>query len=268
MNTSSWFKCLVGLLLLGLSASVLAQSGFKGTIVGGQTIESTLVSVDGFGYHTYSFTVPEGVSGFSVFVDGKGNDLDLAVQAGGPVVSYDEADYSDLSEEQNPSYSVNQPMPNTIYNIEIVNAYNDPLDYGLTLTTVAGDSSSSAAPLESINQTMGFLTPGLRVDGFLGAEEREDFAGWHSYIVNVPEGSSRLHIEVRGQRNIDMAVKYGSEILSYDDKNEGGDWDERKFGIAKEPTVTINNPEPGLYYIDVVNRLEDSSTYDIIAEIR
>ena len=94
----------------------------------------------------------------------------------------------------------------------------------------------------------------------LGEQVRSELAGtigsaaFHTYFVEVPAGTSTLTVEMAADADLDLFLKYGSEIVSLADD---GDWDYRDIGTAARSAFSVPVPRPGRWYIDVV-WLEDS----------
>lgn len=264
-------KHLACLVVIVLGAALAQEvSGFQGTIALGEQFENTLAidTVDGFiTYHTYSFTVPAGVGQVIVTVDGKGSDVDLAVKAGSSILDYGDTDHFDDSEASEHSYTITTPMPNTVYNVEVVNQTDQPINYTLSLTSSEG-ASGSVATVPMSNVTIGMLEPGWQVEGSLLATDDPEFSTYHTYIIEVPAGSSELIVEMQGERDLDLAIKYGSDISSYDAQDEGGDWLEGDFRSKRNGKLSIANPEAGFWYVDVINSQDQDSGYSIETTIR
>lgn len=55
--------------------------------------------------------------------------------------------------------------------------------------------------------------------------------------------------------DLDLVVKGASEIRSYADKDQGGDWDYRDIDTQNPTTIVVEAPAPGPWYVDVVNAL-------------
>jgi hypothetical protein len=88
-----------------------------------------------------------------------------------------------------------------------------------------------------------------RLDGM------RDRVNYHTYVVQVPAGATRLALELDADVDLDIAVKHGSEIGSFADKDRGGDWDFRDIGTQNPTVVVIEQPRPGTWYVDVMNAL-------------
>jgi hypothetical protein len=94
---------------------------------------------------------------------------------------------------------------------------------------------------------VGPLTPGEQVRAQLaGAAEG---IAYHTYYVEVPRGAAQLVVEMAADVDLDLFLKYGSEIVSLGDE---GDWDYRDIDAAPRATFTVTGPASGRWYIDVV----------------
>lgn len=76
-----------------------------------------------------------------------------------------------------------------------------------------------------------------------------DGINFHTYGVQVPEGTTSLVIDLKADHDVDIAVKYGADIQSWSDT---GDWDYRDITEAFGGSFTITNPRPGTWYVDVI----------------
>lgn len=89
----------------------------------------------------------------------------------------------------------------------------------------------------------------------LGEQVRAELAGtvdtaaFHTYVVDVPAGTSTLTVEMTADADLDLFLKYGSEIVSLGDD---GDWDFRDVDVANRAVLTVPAPSPGPWYVDVV----------------
>jgi len=89
----------------------------------------------------------------------------------------------------------------------------------------------------------------------LGEQVRAELAGtidtaaFHTYFVEVPAGTATLTVEMTADADLDLFLKYGSEIVSLGDD---GDWDFRDIDVANRAVLTVPAPSPGRWYVDVV----------------
>jgi hypothetical protein len=89
-----------------------------------------------------------------------------------------------------------------------------------------------------------------------------DAVSYHTYHVDVPDGLARLTVELDADIDLDLAIKHGSEIRSYRDRADGGDWDHRDMDTANPTTVVVERPAAGRWFIDVFNALGDGHDGD------
>jgi len=81
-----------------------------------------------------------------------------------------------------------------------------------------------------------------------------DAINYHTYGVQVPEGLGELIIELKADFDVDIAIKYGAEVESW---NDTGDWDYRDISEAYGGSFSILNPRAGVWYVDVIYYYED-----------
>ncbi len=87
---------------------------------------------------------------------------------------------------------------------------------------------------------------------------------YHTYTTSVGPNTGQITIRVDGGGlDVDMAVKAGSEIESYDPVDEGGDYDFLDTSPGTEASYTYTNPDPGIIYIDVMNLLDQPIAYTV-----
>jgi len=123
-----------------------------------------------------------------------------------------------------------------------------------------------AAPL-SIGTESGFageLRLGERM--FADLAGASDAWAYHTYRIAVPAGTQVLTIQIAADADLDLFVKYGSEIASYSDD---GDWQYRDIEIRNDATLSIRAPQPGTWYVDVAWAVGDPaqvSSYEVRAD--
>jgi tetratricopeptide (TPR) repeat protein len=93
----------------------------------------------------------------------------------------------------------------------------------------------------------------------------EGSAGFHTYILTVPQDTALITIHMEADEDLDLAAKHGSEIVSYTDD---GDWDYLDTSFRNSARFVIQNPEPGRWFIDVANLLGEGATgrYTLVVE--
>lgn len=126
---------------------------------------------------------------------------------------------------------------------------------GIFLLLSGGAVSAQGQPSGSYGE----LAPGETREGVL-APATDDALVYHTYTVTVPAGLTRLTVAVDGMGNdIDLALKFGSEITSYHETN--GDFDRLDFSAEPNPGFSLEDPAAGILYIDVVNLIEVAAPY-------
>ncbi len=124
---------------------------------------------------------------------------------------------------------------------------------GQTSSQQADQSSSGVGPCDFCY--VQDLTLGDKVSYTIGGVP--DYINFHSYSVNVPEGTREFTVLLDSEGDLDLAVKYGTPIESWGDE---GDWDYRDITEAPGGAFTITQPTPGVWHIDVIQYYEDRST--------
>ena len=106
-----------------------------------------------------------------------------------------------------------------------------------------------------------------RLDGAAGTSEASHAAVYHTYVIEVPAGASRLVLHLEADAGLGLAAKFGSDIQSYAARDQGGDWDEFDTSDARQKTIVIEAPAAGRWYVDIVNWLgpEQTATYQLTA---
>jgi len=93
-----------------------------------------------------------------------------------------------------------------------------------------------------------------------------DAAAFHTYRIDVPAGTPTLTIRLRADADLDLFVKFGSEIASY---GEDGDWELRDIDVASQASIEVRAPTAGAWYVDVawlVGEAGDAARYTLRAE--
>ncbi len=270
-------------------------SGAYGSADIGGSVSGTVapkLTFESFAYHTYTVEVPPGTRALTISVDGGGRDADLAVNAGSVFYAYEDADFLDLSADGNPSYTLRQPE-GTLY-IDVLNMSDAPLPYTLRvsegrarpsparasappLLTYPGVDADAPTPARLTDRATPYLTtyaavytkePGVVRPLKLGqtalgefSAEAETGLSYHTYFVDVAPGTQTLTVRMNADADFDLAVKFGSEIMSYADEENGGDWTQRDNTLSGSALLVVDAPEAGRWYIDVYNVGTDPGTY-------
>ena len=255
------------------------ESGDYGAVTIGLPVNNAIAAIpdaDSLVYHGYVVEVPAGTPSLTITVQGNGADLDLAVKVGSPITGYGdgEVDHLDVSEEPNPSYVIQNPAPGPVY-IDVLNLLTNPANYTLSVTSGGGNPlgggqnplGGGLSPITA-NTTgsgiVGDLAIGQPASGTLTGEEGA--SSYHTYVLAVPQGTARITIRMEADQDLDMAAKFGSEILSY--AEDGGDYQYMDNSLEPTAVFVIDNPQPGQWFIDVFNALGPSTTgsYNLIVE--
>ena len=94
---------------------------------------------------------------------------------------------------------------------------------------------------------VGTISLGSAVDGVIAG--LEDYLNYHTYLVEVPPATATMTIVLESDFDLDIAVKYGSEVTAwYGD----GDWEYADLTEASGGTFEVALPTPGVWYIDVI----------------
>jgi serine protease Do len=124
-----------------------------------------------------------------------------------------------------------------------------------TLTVRAGDDRPAGGIVGSGTPQAEGSASGLVGPVALGEQVRSELAGafdaaaFHTYFVDVPAGTTTLTVEMSADADLDLFLKYGSEIVSLGDD---GDWDYRDIDVANRAVLTVPAPQAGRWYVDVV----------------
>ncbi len=121
-------------------------------------------------------------------------------------------------------------------------------------TAALGQAPAQVTAPSSQPGVIGALAPNATAQGTLTAVA--DGVAYHTYYMDVPAGATRVSITLDADIDLDLAVKYGSEIQSYRAKAEGGDWDYRDIETVNPTVLTIDQPQVGRWYIDVINAFQ------------
>jgi S1-C subfamily serine protease len=126
-------------------------------------------------------------------------------------------------------------------------AYDLWVRAGLAPGTPATVAGGAAGVTGTGSGLMGALVLGGPVSAELAAGGQR--VAFHTYVVDVPQGTARLTVEMTADVDLDLFLKFGSEIVALGD---AGDWHYRDIDPAPAATFTIPAPAPGRWYVDVV----------------
>lgn len=273
----------VAALLMGTAAAQAPEgSDYYGELEFGGSVTRVAAAggpPDNFTWHEYVVVLPAGLA--TVVVDVTANDdIDMALNFGSRIQNYDDADYVNDDIDTGPTFTMNNPPAGELW-IDVLNLWSDRnISYTLTVTgTFAGGGGGAAGGsvggraggvLGGIGQAPGTLSyPDPTPYGTIGhLELGQEVAGnleqlpgdisespYHTYTFTVPAGATEVVITLQPTDVLDVVVKYGSDILSYADQGEGGDWD--YAAISETPgsavVLSFSAPQAGTWYLDVVN---------------
>jgi hypothetical protein len=285
----------VFLVLLATLAHALAQapgalvapatgSALVGALAPDGTAQGTLVAgTDGVAFHTYWVEVPAGVARWTLTLDADA-DLDLALKFGSEIGSYDDRDrggdwdYRDWDTGNPTVIVVEAPQAGRWY-VDVFNALQVGAQgsYRLTLTVGGGQAVPPSTgglpkkggiaptpPAPAAPAVVRATSTGAEVVGDLPIEgvgegtlvAGTDGVAFHTYWVEVPAGVARWTLTLDADADLDLALKFGSEIGSYDDRDRGGDWDYRDWDTGNPTVIVVEQPAAGRWYVDVFNALQ------------
>ena len=119
---------------------------------------------------------------------------------------------------------------------------------------LAGIAAAQGSP----SGEYGTVSIGQPVSGSIAGIQGEERVVFHTYVVSVPQGTLRLTIAVDGGgADLDLSVKLGTPIIDYDDVDH--------LDVSEEhnPVYSIDDPQPSLVYIDVMNLLPSAANYQL-----
>ncbi len=85
----------------------------------------------------------------------------------------------------------------------------------------------------------------------------DDAVNYHTYTFHVPAGTEKIVIDLSADFDVDIAVKYGSDVTTWADD---GDWEYRDISETYGGKFEISLPTPGVWYVDVINFYEGGVT--------
>jgi len=277
------------------------QSGIVSALAPNATAQGTLMAVaDGVAYHTYYVDVPVGATRVSITLDAD-IDLDIAVKFGAEIQSYraraegGDWDYRDIDTVNPTIIVIERPQAGRWY-VDVFNALQPGSrgNYRLTLAAVADAAGADARP--STPPAKGGLAPatpatppatnatvmapssqsmvvgampyqGVAQGTLMAVAEGDAF---HTYWLDIPAGVATWTISLESDVDLDLALKFGSEIASYYDHADGGDWDYRDVATDNPTTFIIENPTAGRWYMDVFTLLSAGTqgAYRLVSSTR
>ena len=112
---------------------------------------------------------------------------------------------------------------------------------------------------------IGELKIGQTAAGELAGTGESEAAGFHTYTVEVPEGTDQLIVEMTAAADLDLGIKHGEPIIDY---GIGADWDMGDDSLEPSATLTVNDPEAGIWYIDVIHGLYNTESVPYELQVR
>ena len=172
----------------------------------------------------FSIDVPFGTQKLEIVMSGGTGDADLFVRrAEAPTTAnHDYRPYKIGNEE---AVVIEKPVAGTWY--IMIRGYQPFAD----VTLVATHDGTPSVKIPELKN-------GVPVAGIEGDSDSEQF-----YLVEVPEGQTKLEIKIfGGTGDVYLFVRSG-------DVPTRSQWDYRPFLIGNDETVTIDKPKAGMYYI-------------------
>lgn len=99
---------------------------------------------------------------------------------------------------------------------------------------------------------IGRLRIGQAAEGGLAGLGQDEGSAFHTYTVEVPPGTGELTIKMTAAADLDLAVKHGTPIQEY---GQSSDWDLGDNSRNSSATLRVKNPQPGTWYVDIINSL-------------
>lgn len=250
-----------------------------GAIAADGQAQGALVATDGgIAFHTFWVDVPAGVTRWTLTLDADA-DLDLAVKFGAEIQDYTDRDrggdwdYRDVATGNPTVLTIDAPQAGRWY-VDVFNLLQAGTrgTYRLTLATtraaapagggLPGKAGAGAAPANAPT----VVTAPTRESAVVGAMPLEGAAqgslaavsggnAYHTYWVDVPAGVARWTLTLDADVDLDLAAKFGTEIQSYAERGQGGDWDDRNIETTNPAVLVIDAPRAGRWYVDVFNAL-------------
>jgi len=105
---------------------------------------------------------------------------------------------------------------------------------------------------------------GKAVGELKGLGEQETSA-FHTYTIEITEGTAMLVVKMTAQGDLDLAIKHGAPIESYGDQP---DWDLGDNSTDETALLRVDQPVAGIWYVDVFNSLydEEAIAYELTIE--
>jgi hypothetical protein len=228
------------------AASQGSPSGEYGDLALGESVEGTLAAIQGdevLVYHTYVVEIPAGSGPVTVSVEGFGSDIDLALKLGAPILTYEDVDYIDVSEDPNPSHTLAAPPAGPLY-VDVMNLLPAPASYRLSVTAAATDGAPRGPAATGVNPLapgggdplLGtFEGDGLRVTvrSRPGGYEGELTLGGQAYAYEAGgEAGQLVGVFVAGGNTFAFSATLAGDVLTVE--SGGARYRTRRMGDAPE----------------------------------
>jgi hypothetical protein len=131
-------------------------------------------------------------------------------------------------------------------------------------TAPSDDGFSAPVTIGSASGFAGEIRPGQVTAAELGGAE----GAWafHTYRIDVAPGTATLTIRLQADADLDLFLKFGSEIATYADD---GDWQYRDIEVTNDATLSLRAPQAGAWFVDVAWAVGDPSaraSYELSVE--
>ncbi|ADK80008.1 trypsin-like peptidase domain-containing protein [Sediminispirochaeta smaragdinae] len=252
-TTLLFFSLVLSFLLPASQAVALEKERSYRLLTPGRVSSETLdVSDDAPGYLTYRFTVPEGVFGVEVQLFDSAADLDLFVQYGSEIRSYDQVDFYSMSDNYNEtiffSRLTDPTLKSGVYYLDVAYQRNskpridgersDKIPFSLSLRFIDGKAISA-------------LSAGTPREATLQPEEGMS----RRFFIDVPKDAGALRLDITdAEADIDLLVSRDNPVAN----REEADYVKESF-LGRESLVITGKSdpplEPGRYYITAFDQV-------------
>lgn len=249
-----------------LNSSTGSQS--YGTIAPDSSVDNILAARELEGevmHHDYVLELPTDFEQrLFIYLDGKTRDADMALRFDKEISDIDKVDYSDISTRRNSLFVLEAEELAEVerVHLRVLNYYRVPLPYTLRVSTrpfKSYDRNFLKSSRPSGNY--GLVTLEDTINGSLPATAGNSLV-YHSYTLLVDESVEAFSVRVSSNNDIDLAVNAETIV---DDFHEADFFDDSD---AVDAEYHVNYPEYGLYHIDVINLLNESSDYTLELNLR
>lgn len=133
----------------------------------------------------------------------------------------------------------------------------------MALTSSIGLAKQTIYAPNSESGVVGSIEFGDKAIGSIAGLGDSSEASYHTFTVEVEQGTKRLMVKMKAKGDLDLALKHNAPIDNYGDD---ADWDLGDNSRSNSATLRIDNPSPGTWYIDVINSSydEDEIEYELV----